>query len=199
MQTVDYRAVLGFIKDQAGDLIDVNKDRERIKRLIHKCIVDVKSCVYLINRIVDIEVVDGIATLPCDLIRILRITDTKNNKIGWNRQSGNSAVKVNMRIGTIRVYYRGIPTMVIHSESGQEEVLAILPEQIDYAGHYAISILLREQWVRGLIPADKFQYWDTVLVPEARSKAKGMASLTSIDEMERMLWMQRNGQFIGGL
>jgi len=197
METVDYRSVLGFIKDQAGDIVDIDTNKGRLKRLIHKAALDIKSPVYLITTQADIDVQNGIARMPCDLIRILRITNLHNQHIGWNRQGGNEAVQVGILSGKIRVYYKAIPTKKIHDEDGEEDVIAILPEQIDYLGHYAISIFMREEWVAGRMPRDRFEYWDSILVPEARAKAKGGASLTSIDELEQMTYMMRNGQFIG--
>lgn len=197
METVDYRAVLGFIQDQAGSFVDIDSEKGRLKRLIHKAALDIKSPAYLISKGVEIEVHNGIAKMPCDLIRILRVQHPNGGKIDWNRQGGNEAIKVAILSGTIHLYYMAIPLTTIHDEDGEEQVIAILPEQIDYLGHYAISIYLREEWIAGRMPRDRFEYWDTILVPEARAKAKGGASLTSIDEMERLLFIMRNGQFIG--
>lgn len=195
MEAVDYRAVIGNIKDIAGSIVDVDIDRGRIKRLIHKGALTLVSSTTLVHRVQEITYSNGIILLPCDLIRILRITDVNGNKVGWSRQHGNTRIQMASRSGVIHLYYRGIELRQIDSEDGEEQVISILPEAIEYLSLYVISTLLQEQWTLGNIQADKMQWWENKCI-DARPRAKG-GSLLSIDEIEGMIGRMHDGQFIG--
>ncbi len=195
MQTAtDYRAVLGFISDQVGSIIDVAAQEGRIIRLIHKAAGDVLNTKLLERKVETVSVIGGRAKLPCDLIRILRVTDIRDNVLkGWDRVHASEYIIAPILQGNIRVYYLALPTVEVEGN-----VVPLLhKDMIDYCGYYAITVLLREKWLVGELPSDRFAYFEQQL-EGAHVRARGVHfDNTSIDEVERALYMMRFGSFVG--
>lgn len=193
-KAVDYRAVLGFITDQMGGIIDVAAEEGRIVRLIHKAAGDILNVNLLERKAADVTVSNGLAKLPCDLIRILHVTDVSDNVLkGWDRVHASEYIKAPVRQGTIRIYYMAMPYIDVDGQM----VPLLHKDMIDYCGYYAIATMLREKWLKGDIPSDRFAYFDDLL-QGARARATGSHfDNISITEVERMLYMMRFGSFVG--
>jgi len=212
MKSVSYKAVISFINTET-DLIDTGANKSRLKKLIHWAAVQSYTSETRVEKISRVEIKEGVGELPCDLLRLLRVfpsghvrggagfsTDRVNDQVaprhsGVPYQSDNNMIRMrDMRNGFVEVSYYAMPTVTINDNGKDVEVPAINHAQIEYCAYYAISRMLRDRFIRGVISADAY-----MIFKEEKDRAYRMATssydLISIDEMEYDLWMGRNAKY----
>jgi hypothetical protein len=198
MAAVDYRAVIGFISDQMGTLIDVDTEAGRLERLIYKAAGDVMSVKHMELRTDVVDVVEGLSRIPCHCVRLLRVVDMQNEPIkNYSREGANEYIRTGRRNGQVKMIYYGMPVARYTAEDGVEHVVPLLSDKmIDYCGWYAICVLIREEVARQKF--DKQVYGEYAQEKDnAYYKAIGNAAMVSIDEMEAAILMLSRGQFLG--
>jgi hypothetical protein len=218
MQTYTYREVLQRISDLT-DLVDVSSMEQKLKRLIYKAAIDSMNANILLTKAnVTLEVVDGLAEKPCDLIRLLRVHPVSGTMIGIDGLGRNGLrnrtpmeptrlqkvqgydhngkyIKPSwVRNGYINISYYAVPTMTEVVDGVEVEEIAISYDQLDYCAYEAIRLVLRDEAARGNVPYQIYQEFNQ----ESEFKfnvAVGNSWQLSIDDMESMAWFSRNSQF----
>jgi len=211
MKILTYKNVLQRISDLT-DLVDISTHQPRLKRLIYKAAIDSKAASALITKTgVPLQVINGLAEKPCDLIRLLRVhssfspTDTgarlgepmeptRLHKKGYDHDA--TYIKpISTRNGFITIDYYAIPFIDITDEDGNVcQELSISHEQLDYCAYEAISIILRDEWARNKINANVYLVFEEKAT-DCFYVAKGSMRNFTIDQMESTTWMLRNAQF----
>lgn len=212
MRTLTYHNVLQRI-DDITDLIDTSSMLPRLKRLIYKAALESMAAQSLITKHKVLDVIDGLAEKPCDLIRLLRVHPYKSNGNGrtvanedFRNRTSYEPTRLDRRVGTdhdsryikpswvrngkILISYYAVPMI---EYEGKEE-LAISMDQLDYCAYEAVRIVLRDEVGRGNVAMAMYQLFED----EAGRKfnvAVGNANQLSIDDIESMAWFNRNAQF----
>lgn len=163
---------------------------------------------------VPVAIKNGVGELPCDLIRLLRaytgVTTTpesydlyegeqmtpRNLNTNGNYQHDGTFIRPSgVRTGTILIDYYAVPTIEYVDEGGQKcTEMAIRMDQLDYCAYEAARIMLRDLAARRLIDPSIYQVFNE----EAENHfhvAVGNATMMSIDQLEKVHWMNRNAQF----
>lgn len=170
-----------------------------------------------------IQIVNGLGELPCDLYRLLRAYPLTgniygisgdvlgNNIYGTRTQSTMDVTKLNIagkydysdqfikpawiRNGVIAIDYYAIPTVDIPQADGTScKELIINVEQMEFCAYEAISILMRDEWIAGRVPETVYRTFED-RADGLYKKAKHSLRRISIDKVEAMAWLGRNGQF----
>jgi len=204
--------------------VDVAAEEPRLKRLIYQAAVMSTSVDSIITRTgVQIEVHNGIGELPCDLYRLLRVYPLTgniygitgdvlgNNIYGTRTQSTMDVTKLNLagkydyndnfikpawvREGMIAIDYYAIPTLEVPQADGTTCLeLSISMEQMEYRAYDSIATFFRDKWISGKVSEGMYREWESKADGFFR-KAKHSLRRISIDKMEGMAWLSRNGQF----
>lgn len=213
MKTYTYKNVLLRIKD-ITDLIDVDANEQRLRRLINKAAIESISVYNFITKHVEVDVVNGIGELPCDLFRLLRAYPISNNGVNdlnsrsqeqmeptrlyqqYKYDKSDAFIKPDwIRTGKIGVSYYAVPTTEVLNSKGEPcQEIAIDFEQLDYCANEAARFLMRDEFARGKINGQVYQ----LFAQEAEERLIAAVNNTrkvSIDQMESALWMSRNAQF----
>lgn len=184
MRHHSWRAVKSRITDLTS-LVDVESQEDRVKNLIFKKAIDsidVKS-LHLIEK--DIPVENGMAELPCDLVRLLRVQETQTGHPIKVRQDG-AYLKAPFPSGTVRVRYYSLPY--------KDDEPIVHYDQIDYIAYYVICILMLEDVARKKIdPAIYAEFKDQRDIEYHKHKAS--VRTLSIEDFESAIWMMRNGLY----
>lgn len=210
MAVYTYKNVLQRIADLTS-LVDISSHEERLKRLIYKAAIDSFSAVNLItkNNTV-IEVIEGLAEKPCDLLRLLRVyavngvpqhesdyrlgTHMEPTRLqkGWTYDHNARYIKPSwVRNGHVAISYYAIPTVEL--EDGEEAVM-ISYEQLDYCAYKAASILMRDEAGKGTINYNIYLEFKDEAEGQMHVALSSMRKV-SIDQMESQSWFMRNAQF----
>lgn len=211
MSVLTYKNVLLRISDLT-DLVDVSAHRERLKRIIYRAAIDSRPAVAMLTKsMYPLQVINGLAEKPCDLIRLLRVhapssindtgprlgeamEPTRLTKYGYDHDS--AYIKPSgIRSGTIYIDYYAVPLVTVTDESGQEcQELMIGQEQLDYCAYEGIRIILRDELARGKMNANVYMLFEEEAQNAFQSALSNTRQIT-IDQMEATAWMMRNAQF----
>lgn len=198
MSAVDYRAVIGYMEDQMGTIFDTSAETGRIERLIYQAVGDVMSTSHWELREDVATIIDGIIKLPCGMVRLLRVTDLNDRKIGgYNRLHASEYLQLGIRSGQVKVHYYALPTITFIDTDGVERTTPLLSDRmVPYCAWYVIVVLAREMVARGSYNGNLYAEH----VEERNNQyqvAKGQIESVSIDEMESAIHMLSAGSFIG--
>ena len=188
MQIINWKTIAGLIQRKTK-LIDVEAEKERIKSLIHTAALKSSSSEWLVWKDEVLEVKNGLAKLPCDLIRLLRAFDNTGIEIPGRRNGEYLAAPY--KTGKIRVHYYAIP--LVEGDDG-EMLPTLLYEFSDWYVWYVIHTFMFDEWMEGKISADKWAYIE-MQYDNAYDQAMGSIDLLSMTDMEEQLFMMRNGIF----
>ena len=219
MQTYTYKEVLQRIEDLT-DLIDVSALEKKLKRLIYKAAIDSMSAQSLLTKTDVIDVVEGLAKKPCDLLRLLRVkpynvksSTIQDNTIGDRYYRNRTPMEPTrlgkstsydhdsryikpswVRNGQVIISYLAVPVIETEKDGKTIEEVAISYDQLDYCAYEAARIVLRDEAARGNIAYPIYQSFEQ----ESDWKfnvATGNSFQFSIDDMESQAWFGRNAQF----
>jgi len=188
MQIIDWKTVMGLIQRKTK-LIDVEAEKERIKSLIHTAALKSSSSEWLVWREAVVDVKNGLAKLPCDLIRLLKAFDNVGNIISGRRNG--EYLSAPYKEGKIQIHYYAIP--LVETPDG-EKLPMLLYEFSDWYVWYVIHTFMFDEWMEGRIPSDRWSYIENEYI-NAYDQAMGSIDLLSITDLEEQLFMMRNGIF----
>lgn len=187
MQTINWKTVIGQLQRETR-LIDVEANKERIKSLINRAALRLTSSEWLVHKEETITIQNGIGKLPCDLIRVLRMFDNSGYEINPSRIGEH--IKPNFKTGSIRIHYYAVPT----EEVDGEILPMLLYEYMDWYVWYIIYTFMRDDWLEGKLPSDRWA-WIEQEYDNAYDSAMGSIELLSMTDLEEQLYMMRNGIF----
>lgn len=180
-----WKAVVSRIKDLTS-LVDVETQQQRVKNLIFKKAVDsidVKT-LSLEDRLIDVK--NGMAELPCDLVRLLRTQEPTTGQNIKVRQDG-SYLKAPYPSGQVRIHYYSLPY--------KDDEPIVHYDQIDYISYYVICVMMLDDVaMKKIDPAIYAEFKDMRDLEYHKHKAS-MRTI-SIEDMESSLWMMRNGLYL---
>ena len=188
MQNITWKTVAGLIQRKTK-LIDVEAEKERIKSLIFTAALKSSSSEWLVWREAVVDVKNGLAKLPCDLIRLLKAFDNVGNIIPGRRNG--EYLSAPYKEGKIQVHYYAIP--LIQQEDG-ERLPMLLYEFSDWYVWYVIHTFMFDEWMEGRLTSDRWAYIE-MQYDNAFDQAMGSIDLLSITDLEESLYMMRNGIF----
>lgn len=168
-------------------IIDVQAQKERIKSLIHQAALRTATSEWLEWREEVLEVKNGLAQLPCDLIRLLKVLDAFGCNLHVDKDA-TAVIKPPFKEGKVVIHYYAIPT----KEVDGEVVPSLVYEYAHYYAWYCIHAILKEDWIMGKIASDRFG-WIEQRMDQEYDAALGNTNLYSITDLEEQLWMMQNG------
>lgn len=188
MQLIDWKTVIGLIQRKTK-LIDVEAEKERVKSLIFTAALKSSSSEWLVWKDEVVDVKNGLAKLPCDLIRLLKAFNNIGEVIPSRRNGEYLAAPY--KEGKVRIHYYAIP--LVEGEDG-EKLPLLLYEFSDWYVWYVIHTFMFDEWMQGNIPSDRWAYIENEY-QNAYDQAMGSIDLLSITDLEEQLYMMRNGIF----
>lgn len=159
MKYYTYKDVIAKIRDITR-VIDIDAEAGRLERIIIQRAADrYPPSAYEVHwKIVQVE--NGLAEVPCDSIRVLRVMTTKHEKIGY-RQDG-VYIKPSHPHHELVIFYYALPKITV---DGVEQV-AILYDMIDYLAYEAIYCVILDGLQTGTINPNYYQ-----IIERERDKA----------------------------
>lgn len=189
MQKINWKTVVGIIQREMPTLIDVQSQKERIKGLIHLAALRTATSEWLQWTEVKIKVKNGLAQLPCDLIRLLKVYDVHGNELHI-QSNGSAYLKPTFKEGEIIIHYYAMPLEDVDGE----QMPSLIYEYANYYAWYCIHSILKEDWIIGKIPSDRFA-WIEQRMDNEYDAALSNTNLYSITDLEEQLFMMQNGIF----
>lgn len=190
MQKINWKTILGVIQREVPNLIDIEAQKERLKDLIHHKALRTATSEWLCWIEKKITVENGIAQLPCDLVRLLKVFDDKMCEIQVNRDN-TAYLKAPCLKGCLYIHYYGIPMM----EEDGEEVPSLIYEFSDYYAWSVIKSVLQEKWIEGKIGDSKWA-WIERQEDLHFDAAISNTNLYSITDLEEQVWLMQNGIYL---
>jgi len=194
MQYITWKSVVGIIQREVPKLtLDVEAEKERIRDLIHHKALKMAPAEWLEHKsCIELCVKNGIAQLPCDMIRLLRVVDYSGH-ILHSKMNAKSVIKAPYKEGKVFIDYYAIPMV----KEDEEEIIALKYEYIDYYAWSVIESLLQEDYIEGKIPENRWR-WIQQKADGHYDAAIGNVNLFSITDLEEKTWMIRNGGYLNG-
>lgn len=186
MQNIDWKTVIGVIQRKTK-LIDVAAETERIKSLIYQAALKSTSSEYLEWRDEVIDVKNGLAKLPCDLVRLLKAFSASGDV--YSAQRKGEYIQAPYKEGKIRIHYYAMPLQ--EDEQGNKYPV-LYYEFMDWYVWSVIHTFMFDEWMEGKIPSDRWAYIENEF-SNAYDQVMGSIDLMSITDMEQQLYMMRNG------
>jgi hypothetical protein len=174
MQNIEWKTVIGVIQRKTK-LIDVQAEKERIRSLIYQAALKSTSSEYLEWKDEVVDVANGLAKLPCDLIRLLKAFDASGHTIKTHRKG--EYIQAPYKTGKLRIHYYAMP--LVEDSDGEMNPL-LYYEFMDWYVWFVIHTYMFDEWMQGNIPSDRWMYIENEYN-------------NAFDQLEEQLYMMRNG------
>jgi hypothetical protein len=189
VQNINWKTVVGIIQREVPKLIDVQAEKERIKGLIHMACLRTATSEWLEWKEERLVIKNGIGKLPCNLIRLLKVLDHQGCNLHVNKEA-TAVIKPPFKEGTVFIHYYSMPMADVDGEN----LPRLIYEYANYYAWYCIHAILKEDWIMGKIPSDRFG-WIEQRMDQEFDAAMANTNLYSITDLEEQLYMMQNGGF----
>lgn len=128
---------------------------------------------------------DGLLLMPEDTIRVVTATARSGKKVRYRLENQTDIHVLDYEEGYLLVDYWKVP----YDEDG---LPPISPQQLDYCAATCEYYVMRDAWLEGKISRIDMEHFYGMLLSTARKARKRR---TTVDDIQRMAWMMRNGIF----
>lgn len=188
MQNITWKTVVARLQ-QKTKLVDVQSEEKRVKSLIYTGALKLTSSEWLIWKEERITVANGMAKMPCDLIRLLKAWDTNGKPLTASREG--EYMRSCSPSGQIIIHYYALP--LVEDEDGNK-VPRLLNEYLEWYVWFVIHEMMMDEWIEGKLGNDKWG-WIEQQYDAAYNEAIGSIDLLSITDMEQAVRVMQNGIF----
>lgn len=181
---MNYKSVLAQLQMQS-DLIDWSGMEEKVKQMCAMACIRTAVKGYL-EEVEDEEfhVSNGIAEMPMECVRVVRVRDGKGHRVRYNYTDGVIKLLDYLSLNVVVDYWR-MPL-------DEEGLPKVTMQNMDYCVATCEFYAMRDKWLEQKINNSQFGVFQ-----ERMSQAYNRAvhRKITVDEMERATWMMRNGIF----